>query len=153
MPTPDTETLAARLRAVERALTDEDTVPDPPTTGPADTPAGNGDASHPGEHRNEPAATVDRRLCRLEAAVQALRAALDDGPDATPPDAPRTEGLPSEGPAGEERPSEGSVGEELTAETAGPRATTRRDSGTAEHPDPPRRVPDGGNWPDDLATE
>ncbi|WP_254822790.1 hypothetical protein [Haloglomus halophilum] len=143
MPNPDTETLAARLRAVERALTDEDTVPDPPTTSPADTPAGNGTASTPGEHRNDPAATVERRLCRLEAAVQALRAALDDGPDATPSEVPATEEPTVEMP-GDEEP---------TPETAGPRATARGDSGAAERPGPPRRVPDGGHWPDDLATE
>jgi hypothetical protein len=153
MPNPDTETLAARLRAVERALTDEDTVPDPPTTSPDDTPAGTGNTSGPGEYRNEPAAPADRRLCRLEAAVQALRAALDDGPDATPPGAPSTEEPSSGIPSTEEPPSDVPRGEEPTAETAGPRATARGNSGTAERPDPPRRVPDGGHWPDDLATE
>ncbi|WP_254831212.1 hypothetical protein [Haloglomus salinum] len=153
MPNPDTETLAARLRAVERALTDEDIVPDPPMTPSADTPAGTGDASPRGEHRDEPAPAVDRRLCRLEAAVQALRAALDDEPDATPSDAPATGEPPFGVPRDEELPSEVPRGEEPRAETAGSRDTAREDSGTAERLDPPRRVPDSGHWPDDLATE
>jgi hypothetical protein len=100
VPTPDTDALAARLRAVERALTDEETTLDPPEdheTGssrtPPETAQSAGERLRPpselgptppegtdtgADIRADGAGTgLDRRLTRLEAAVQALRAALD----------------------------------------------------------------------------
>jgi hypothetical protein len=123
MPTPDTETLAARLRAVERALTDEEAVLDPSeldrdtdiTPAPPD----------PGPDASDPtSADFERRVRDLEAAVQALRGALDavDAMD-----------------AGDERPA-----------TEADRAPTAVNGG--EPPTGPDRPAGGDAWPDDLAT-
>jgi len=134
MPTPDTEALAARLRAVERALTDDETTldeaaserpPEEPLDGTRHAAAG----SPPTDSvRTDGAGTgIERRLTRLEAAVQALRAALDaNGSDAEK----RRESDPDTGPP-----------EAVTA-SAATRATDRdrsRPTGRPEH-----------DWPDDL---
>lgn len=144
MPTPDTETLAARLRAVERALTDEDTTPTTPTAshGTDRSTEAKGEteaeAATDTEGRDADSSAVERRLCRLEAAVQAFRAALDEDTTATPatkqPDdtEPEAPGTPAE---------------------PGPRVRTDADAEPTERGRPPRRVPDGGHWPDDLAPE
>jgi len=131
MPTPDTEALAARIRAVERALTDETTTLDPPSE--CDT-----ESRGPSDTDDPPAATVradgagedlEQRLYRLEAAVQSLRAALGD-PDA---DTARDTARPRD-PADPPEPVTAS-----DATRRGPprpsRSTERRDT----------------DWPDDLA--
>lgn len=137
MPTPDTETLAARLRAVERALTDGSTTLDPPGSDSGGRPGAEGDpdASRAGAPRTDGAGPegagpdVEQRLCRLEAAVQSLRAALS------------TES---------ERSDATGRGEESVAapEPVSASAATRRPG--ADEPSPDR---DGTGWPDDLGGE
>lgn len=130
MPTPDTETLAARLRAVERALTDESTTLDPQSAGktdarPTSERCGSSDAVRTDGSSDE----IEQRLCRLEAAVQALRAAIGgtgDGAARGPED--------SQGPVEPPEP--------VTASDA-----TRR-TGSRSAPSSERRDAD---WPDDLA--
>jgi hypothetical protein len=155
VPTPDTDALAARLRAVERALTDEETTLGPPEdhdTGPHRTHPESGQ-SEGGRPRppSEPApappegadtgaevradgagAGLDRRLTRLEAAVQALRAALD-GTEID--EQPRSE--PDTGPVD---------GSDPPAPAAASGAVRRGlDETTTEAPT--------GCWPDDLAED
>jgi hypothetical protein len=132
MPTPDTETLAARLRAVERALTDETTTLDPPSAERADArPTSDGGGSSDTIRTDGSGDEIEQRLCRLEAAVQALRAALGEtGGEAT---------RGSEGPRGPVEPPE-----PVTASDATRRTTPRSASPSG------RRDAD---WPDDLADE
>lgn len=126
MPTPDTEALAARLRAVERALTDADADLDPDLH--TDTAL---DQPYDRDSPTEPDSAVERRLCRLEAAVQALRGALDEESSA----APSSLGSEEQDPSSPDRP---------------PRSGTRAG---CEHPERPRRATGSGRWPDDLDTE
>lgn len=127
MPTPDTETLAARLRAVERALTDDETVLDPAELdrGTEDDRPDPDDGAPP-DAVVSPDADIERRVRDLEAAVQALRGALD-AVDATD--------------------ARDAVGERSAAEPD--HAPTAVDGG--ESPAGPDRPAGGDAWPDDLA--
>lgn len=143
MPTPDTETLAARLRAVERALTDEGAVLDPSNgTAAIEEPGTDTAATH---GSLGPAPGVNDRLCRLEAAVQALHAALDGcdtdlrlDTDPSRSETPESSGADTHTPDG---PSE-------TATEAA--MDSRRDPREFGHDS---RVPSATDWPDDLAAE
>jgi hypothetical protein len=130
MPTPDTETLAARLRAVERALTDESTTLDPPSAGTADARPtserwGSSDAVRTDGSGDE----IEQRLCRLEAAVQALRAALGETGDEV--------ARGTEDPQSRVEPPEPVTASDAT------RRTTARSAVSSERRD--------ADWPDDLA--
>lgn len=135
MPTPDTETLAARVRAVERALTDETTLESPSGCETDPLPSserGERDGPAADSVRTDGAGTdIEQRLCRLEAAVQALRAALGE-PGAEAPRELEDPKCPAEPP------------EPVTASDATRRATSR------PSPSSERRDAD---WPDDLADD
>ena len=143
MPTPDTEALAARLRAVERALTDDGTTleaaadderpshgdPDNARRDPADTPLPD-DERRPadGVRTDGAGAGVERRLARLEAAVQALRAAL---------------GAEGNGSGCSIEPEADIEPPEAVTASAATRATERTRSRPTGRPD--------RDWPDDLS--
>jgi hypothetical protein len=149
MPTPDTETLAARLRAVERALTDDGTVLDPPDDGGGAAP----DTGSPiASGASEPDSEVRQRLSRLEAAVQALRAALD-GADA---DGERA------GTTAPEPPDRGGTTAVDRSITDASRADRPPGTAGAAAADVPSDTPDSTHdsregsatgWPDDLGAE
>ena len=148
MPTPDTEALAARLRAVERALTDDGTTleaaadderssreapdnarRDPAEDAPADTPLPDGERGPADGVRTDGAGTgVERRLARLEAAVQALRAAL---------------GAEGKGSGRSIEPEADVEPPEAVTASAATRATERTRSRPTGRPD--------RDWPDDLS--
>lgn len=143
MPTPDTETLAARLRAVERALTDEDATLDPPAeVTSAESEAEAEHAPSPDGGHDEPDTTVERRLYRLEAAVQALRAALDE-----------TAGGNSHDQAAEQPDARVPTGTDCGDAEYGGSERGAPGRGASRRTEPRRPAPDGGHWPDDLATE
>lgn len=130
MPTPDTETLAARLRAVERALTDENTTLDPQSAGETDTrPTSERSGSSDAVRTDGAGAEIEQRLCRLEAAVQALRAAVGETSDEA------ARGL-------EDSQDRVEPPEPVTASDATRRTTARSVASST------RRDAD---WPDDLA--
>ncbi|WP_276260895.1 hypothetical protein [Haloglomus litoreum] len=133
MPTPDTETLAARLRAVERALTDDDAVLDPPK---ASITGAEPDLETTASGESGPDPDVNDRLCRLEAAVQALHAALE-----------AHDGSSGSGPERTDQSSTDTHRPDATREaaTGGPIELPR-------DPDQDPREP-STSWPDDLAAE
>lgn len=149
MPTPDTDALAARLRAVERALTDDDTTLDPPNEGAAGGEPNPEPADVSGA--SEPDAEVRDRLCRLEASVQALHAALGGiDADREPAGNPTTPGLPDQpGTTAGEQSAADTQHTDGTPGTAADRALDRpRDPVPDHEPREPRT-----GWPDDLAAE
>ena len=169
MPTPDTETLAARLRAVERALTDEtadlepdtdrpgDDTPDDDTPDDRSTDDGSSEDVDPGaadepqdsgeQGRSDLPDETRRRLRRLEATVQALKAALDGDPRTAQADS-AAEPSPKPSAGTESRSTDPEAAESLSED---PRSSvpTRRH----RNRDRRDRSAPGDDWPDDLATE
>lgn len=134
MPTPDTEALAARLRAVERALTGDETTLDPPHDG-GEAPTASPDA--------EPPPDVADRLSRLEAAVQALRAALDERGRRTDPTNPSERADPGL--------RDGAVMDRTNETATGGTAADGEHAGRDRQR--VRKRSSAGRWPDDLGPE